>query len=81
MSDMSHRHTAKSSLRQLLAAHGSAGLLSLLGEVINEDLPARRGRPTREEAVGRAITKSLGSLIPEVITLEGKAMNAKAKEE
>ena len=78
---MEHRHTAKASLRQLLAAHGSAGLLSLLGEVINEDIPARRGRPTREQAVGRAITKSLGALIPEVIGLEGRAMNAKAKDE
>lgn len=79
MSDMNHRHTAKASIRQLLEAHGAAGTLSLLGEVLNESLPARRGRPTRDEAVNRLIVKDLGDLLPEVITLEGKALNAKAK--
>jgi hypothetical protein len=48
-----HKSTAKASLRDLLSAHGKAGVLLLLGEVLREQLPTRRGRPTRAEAVTR----------------------------
>lgn len=76
-----HRSTAKSLLRDLLETYGTAGTFALLGEVVGEKLPARRGRPTRDEAVARLVTKVIGTALPEVITLEGKALNAKASAE
>lgn len=76
-----HKSTAKATLRDLLNEYGTAGTLALLGEVVSEGLPARRGRPTRDEAVARYVTKVIGTSLPEVITLEGKAMNARAAAE
>lgn len=81
MSTIEHRSTAKSLLRSLLETYGTAGTFALLGEVVGERLPARRGRPTRDEAVARMVTKAIGTALPEVITLEGMAMNAKASVE
>ena len=76
-----HKSTAKATIRDLLETYGTAGTLALLGEVVGEKLPARRGRPTRDEAVARLVTKVIGANLSEVITLEGKAMNAKASVE
>lgn len=73
MSTISHKSTAKAAIRNLLAVHGKSGTLNLLNEVLSESLPARRGRPTREEAVTRLITNVLSTIIPEVIAGEEKA--------
>ncbi|NBT35734.1 MAG: hypothetical protein EBT03_09400 [Betaproteobacteria bacterium] len=81
MSTIEHRSTAKATIRDLLEAYGTAGTLALLGEVVGEKLPSRKGRPTREEAVARLVTKTIGTALPGVITLEGKALNAKAARE
>ena len=73
------RDTAKNAIRVIIADLGAASVLALLGEVLSEGITTRRGRPTRDEAVNRAIVKGLGPMLPQVITLEGKALNAKAK--
>lgn len=54
-----HRHSAKAAVRSLFKAHGKSGAIFLLAEVLREELPARRGRPTREEADARAALKAL----------------------
>ena len=76
MSTMEHKHTAKASLRDLLSAHGKAGVLLLLGEVLREQLPARRGRPTRAEAVTRialaGLEKAYQAVANDEDVLQGK---------
>lgn len=73
MSTISHKSTAKAALRNLLSTYGKSGTLTLLNEVLTESLPTRRGRPTREEAVARLVTSTLGAIIPEVIFCEERA--------
>jgi hypothetical protein len=68
--DMNHRHTAKASLRDLLSAHGKSGTILLLAEVLREQLPSRRGRPTRQEAVVRIALTSLQSAYQAVANAE-----------
>ena len=81
MSTIEHKSTAKAALRNLLSALGKAGTLALLGEVLMESLPKRKGRPTREESVTRMITSSLSLLLPEVNAAEEKALNAPTQDE
>lgn len=76
-----HKSTAKAALRNLVATYGSAGTLGLLSEVFLEALPARRGRPTREEKVTRLVTAAMENLLPKVIEAEGLAAAAKARQE
>lgn len=54
-----HRSTAKANLRDILAAYGHSGAVALLAEVVAEALPARRGRPTRQEALSRLVVNGL----------------------
>lgn len=72
MSTVSHKSTAKATLRDLLSQHGKSGTLSLLREVLEEGLPARRGRPTRSESVTRLMVTTLETLIPEIVFCEEK---------
>ena len=69
---LSHVSTAKAAIRDLFEAHGRTGALTLIAEVLKETLPQRRGRPTREEAMNRAILRALGDIIPEVNLAEDK---------
>ena len=68
--DMTHRHTAKASLRDLLAAHGKSGTILLLAEVLREQLPSRRGRPTRQESVVRLALSGLEAAYQAVANAE-----------
>ena len=54
-----HRSTAKANLRDILTAYGHSGAVALLAEVVAEALPARRGRPTRQEALSRLVVNGL----------------------
>lgn len=72
MSAITHKSTAKASLRNLLAVHGKSGTLNLLAEVMAESLPSRRGRPTRDEAVTRLVLGALTTILPEVVSGEEK---------
>jgi len=69
-----HKSTAKASLRDLLSAHGKAGVLHLLGEVLREELPVRRGRPTRQEAVVRIALTSLNVAYQNVSNAEASLL-------
>lgn len=75
MSTISHKSTAKATLRSLLSTYGKSGTLTLLNEVLTESLPARRGRPTRDQAVTRLVTSALEAIIPEVVTGEEKVVS------
>lgn len=77
--NVDHKSTAKALIRDLIQTYGQAGTLSLLAEVSLEALPARRGRPTREERVTRLVTNTLEGLLPAVIEAEGLAAAAKAR--
>lgn len=72
MSTISHKSTAKATIRNLITEHGKSGTLNLLREVLEEGLPARRGRPTRNESVTRLMVSTLETLIPEVVFCEEK---------
>jgi hypothetical protein len=65
-----HKSTAKASLRDLLSAHGKAGVLLLLGEVLREELPVRRGRPTRAQTVTRLALAGLESTYQAIANAE-----------
>lgn len=54
-----HRSTAKAAIRDILTAYGHSGAVALLAEVVAESLPTRRGRPTRQEALGRLVVNGL----------------------
>lgn len=75
MSTISHKSTAKATLRNLLSTFGKSGTLTLLNEVLSESLPSRRGRPTRDEAVTRFIVSAVGAIIPEALGGEEKVAN------
>ena len=81
MSTMEHKHTAKSAIRGLLAAHGKAGVLSLLGEVLREELPVRRGRPTRKESVTRLALAGLEYAYQAVANAEEALQGLEAAED
>jgi hypothetical protein len=79
MSTIEHKSTAKASLRNLISSFGTSGTLALLSEVLIEKLPARRGRPTRDEKVSRLVLKTIEGLLDDVVSAEGIAMAAKMK--
>jgi hypothetical protein len=76
MTTIAHRSTAKATLRSLLSTYGSSGTIALLGEVVLESVPRRRGRPTRDEKVARLIAKTLDGLLPELSEAEHAAAEA-----
>jgi hypothetical protein len=74
-----HKSSAKASLRSIFSAYGVSGFLGLVSEVLMENLPARRGRPTRDEKVNRLVLSTLEPLLSKVAMAEGVAMAARMK--
>jgi hypothetical protein len=77
--DLSHRSTAKASIRALIKERGLSDFLTLTSEVIGDFLPGRRGRPTRGEAPFHMAFKALGAVLPLVEAAEAHALEAMAK--
>jgi len=77
--NLSHRSTAKASIRALIKERGLSDFLELATEVVGDFLPGRRGRPTRGEAPFHMAYKALGAVIPLVAAAEAHALEAVAK--
>jgi hypothetical protein len=75
-----HKNTAKATIRDLFAVYGRAGTLALISEVAMEAVPARRGRPTRDEKVARLVARTLTDAFPVVAAAEQAALEAPSKE-
>jgi hypothetical protein len=76
--DLSHRSTAKASIRALIKERGLADFLRLAGEVVGDFLPQRRGRPTRGEAPFHMALKAINAILPLVEEAEAKNVEAVA---
>ena len=76
---LSHRSTAKASIRSLIKERGLADFLRLTGEVVGDFLPNRRGRPTRAEAPFHMAFKAISAVLPLVEEAEAKSLDAVAK--
>lgn len=72
--DLSHRSTAKASIRALIKERGLADFLRLAGEVVGDFLPQRRGRPTRGEAPFHMAFKAINAILPLVEEAEAKLL-------
>lgn len=77
--NLSHRTTAKASIRALIKERGLADFLRLTGEVVSDFLPNRRGRPTRGEAPFHMAFKAINAVLPLVEEAEAAAVEAVAK--
>lgn len=79
--DLSHRTTAKASIRALVKERGLGDFLRLTSEVVAEFLPGRRGRPTRAEAPFHMAYKAISAALPLVEAAETRASEAAVAEE